>query len=788
MANNEYTSNAFIIKDFLAKIFGLKYFYIASLILCISVAFLINRLSPTVYEVNSIIGPMMDSRSALMGSNDLFRGLEVLEQQKNLENDINNAKSFTLVAATLNKMDLEVGYYSKEPGIFSKTNQIYPEGPFKVSIDKSHIQPIDALFQIDIIDRNSYRLTSSEEEISLYNYIDNRIVSEKNFIEIDTICKFNETITNKYFKFVVSLNYDIIQDNSEEQKVYFFEFYHLDNLSRNYLDNIEVGPVSLRSSLIDVRFRGKNLNLTIDFINKYLQTFLDDNLAKKNKISVNAINFIDTQISEISDSLTISESKLKNFRSANQVMDLSYQGQRAFEQMTQIETDRTNLLIQERYYNSILEYFDRNQDIAGLAPPSVANVSDPVMNSLLLDLQELNSERSRIGSNNAEKNLFLTQIDNRIRLQKQAIIENVRNNLNTLKLTQNELDYRSDKLSGEISQLPRTELSMVSMQRKFNVGDAIYTFLLQKRSEAAITMASNYPDYEILEPARSITREIISPKTLINYLLAVFIALILPTVYLVLMNFFNETITSVNEVENILKRSVLSVIFNNPYKTDSVVMESPGSPIAESFRNLRSSLFLRFKSEPLKLIMVTSSQPQDGKSFISLNLASSIASVGHRTVIIDGDLRRPTLHANFDINNNKGITNFIADNVSREEIIHNTNVENLSFIPAGPMLANSSELIEAGALDDLIIHLKKNFDYIIIDTSPAGLVADATLMMKYASLILLVCRNNSTRKDVFTDVLNMFRTNKITNFDVVFNDLSMKKSKYGHYNQYYNKK
>jgi capsular exopolysaccharide synthesis family protein len=186
--------------------------------------------------------------------------------------------------------------------------------------------------------------------------------------------------------------------------------------------------------------------------------------------------------------------------------------------------------------------------------------------------------------------------------------------------------------------------------------------------------------------------------------------------------------------------------------------------------------------------MVTSSQPQDGKSFISLNLASSIASVGHRTVIIDGDLRRPTLHANFDINNNKGITNFIADNVSRDEIIHNTNVENLSFIPAGPLLANSSELIEAGALDDLIIHLKKNFDYIIIDTSPAGLVADATLMMKYASLVLLVCRNNSTRKDVFTDVLNMFRTNKITNFDVVFNDLNMKKSKYGHYNKYYNKK
>jgi tyrosine-protein kinase Etk/Wzc len=546
-----------------------------------------------------------------------------------------------------------------------------------------------------------------------------------------------------------------------------------------------VRPVSLRSSLIDVRFRGKNLNLTIDFLNKYLETFLDDNLSKKNKISVNAINFIDTQISEISDSLSLSESQLRDFRSANQVMDLSYQGQRAFEQMTQIETDRTNLQIQERYYNYLLDYFEKNKDMAGLAPPSASGVIDPILNSLMLDLQELNSERSRIASSNAEKNLFLNQIDNRIRLQIQAIIENVRNNLNTLNLTQNELNYRSNKLSGEISQLPRTELSMVSMQRKFNLSDAIYTFLLQKRSEAAITMASNYPDYEILEPARSITRSIISPKTMVNYMVAIFMAMLLPTAYLILKSFFNESFTSVFEVERFLKRPVLSIIFSNPYKKESVVTEFPGSPIAEAFRNLRSSLFLRFKTDPLKLIIVTSSQPQDGKSFISLNLAASIASVGHKTVIVDGDLRRPTLNNNFKIKSTSGITNYISKNVPRDEIIHKTHIDNLFFIPAGPVLANASELVEAGALDELINYLKDSFDYIIIDTSPAGLVADATLMMKYASLVLLVCRNNYTRKDVFSDVISMFKINRITNFDVVINDLNIKKSRYGHYSKYY---
>ena len=787
-SHNEFASNAFIIKDFLSKAFSIKYIYIASILICMSLAFLINKFSPTVYEVNSIIGPIDDKRSALLGSNDLFRGLGAFEQAKNLENDINNAKSFTLVSATLNKMNLGVGYFNKRDNILGQTQQIYPRSPFSVSIDKSHIQPVNAKFHIDILDRNSFRLTSSEDEISLYNYVDNIIVSEKNILKIDTICKFNETISNNKFRFAVSLSNEYTFNKKEEEGLYYFEFYHLEDLSKHYLENIEVKPVSIRSSLLNVRFQGKNLDLTIDFLNRYLETFLDDNLSKKNKISNNAIIFIDSQISEISDSLVKSESKLKDYRSANQVMDLSYQGQRAYEQMTQIETERSNLQIQERYYNLILDNFEKNKDIAGIAPPSAGNVVDPVMNSLIMDLLALNSERSSIISNNAEKNLFLSQIDNKIRSQKQAIIENVRNNLASLKLNQNELDYRGEKLSREMSKLPRTELNMVSMQRKFNLSDAIYTFLLQRMSEAQITKASNYSDYEILEPARNITKIIISPKVLINWLFAFMIAIMIPTIYLILKNFFNETISTINDAEHLLKRPVLSVIFNNTYKTEAVVTESPGSPIAESFRNLRSSLFLRFKSVPLKVIMVTSSQPKDGKSFISFNLAASIASVGHRTIILDGDLRRPTLHNIFKMENTKGITNYIADNASRESIIHKTTAENLSFIPAGPVLANSSELIEAGVLDDLIEYLKNNYDYIIIDTSPAGMVADAALMMKYTSLILLICRNNYTRKDVFSDILNMFHTNKIENFDVVYNDLNINTSKYGHYSSYYNKR
>src|SRR5664280_80512 len=781
----ETTSEAFIIKDFLLTALSYKYVYAACLLVCLVVAFLINKASPTVFGVNSIIGPIEDKGTELRGSQNLFNGNGDYNQVRNLENDINSLNSFSLVSTTIKDLNLEVGYFAEKKIILKKSHQIYLGSPFTVNIDKSHIQPINVRIYIKIIDDKTYRISSSGDKVSFYNYVDNIVVSENNLFKLDTICKFNETAGNKNYKFSVSLNKDYYHPTSTDENQLYFEFYHQDLLANDYLKRLKVESVSLKSSLIKVSFHGQNMGLTIDFLNKYLQAYLGDDLSKKNKIAQKQVNFIDTQISGISDSLVKSESKLKDYRSENQVTDLSYQGQQALQEMTKIQSDRSTLVVQEHYYNYILDYFDKNKDVAGLAPPSSANVVDPLMNSLVLDLLNLNSQRSSLLANNTQKNLFLGTIENKINDRKQSIIENVRNSLNNLKMTQNELNYREDKLSKEISKLPRTELNMVSMQRKFNLTDAIYTFLLQKRSEAAITMASNIPDYEVLEPARETSATVLSPKKNLNIIGAFFLGIFFPTAFIILKKFFNEKITGINDVENLLGRSVLSVIYSNSYPNEAVVNDAPGSSISESFRNLRSSLFLRYKSEPVKVILVTSSQPQDGKSFIAFNLASSIASVGYRTIIIDCDLRRPTLHVKFKEVNTTGLSTYMSDHSSKEEIIQNSFIKNLSFIPAGPVLPNSSEMIEAGALDELMNYLKKEYQYIIIDTTPSGLVADAALMIKYSNINLLVCRNNYTNKDVFNDVLNLLKTNKVENFDVVFNDLNIKESRYGRYNDYY---
>lgn len=773
-------------KYFIFKVASLKYLYIILLVLCFGIAFLYNKYSTKVYEASASLSPIENKTSSILSSNQLFGGFQSLQDLNNIENDMTNLSSFALVYSTVTDMNLEVSYFKENQNIFKQTSELFGASPFVVTIDKSHIQPINAKFYITVLDDSSYRLIISQKKVAFYNYLDNRIVSEDNFVVIDTVCKFNETISNSSFSFSIALRKDFLSNKSKDKFRYYFKFNHLDYLAKQYLKQIEIKRVSPLASIININFSESNLNKTIEFLNRYLNAFLEDNLAKKNKIALSTVNFIDSQISKTSDSLQLSETALRNYRSANQVTDLSFQGQRIYEQIAQIETERANLQVQERYYNYVINYFKVNQDISGVVPPTSMNVNDPVINQLITNLIDLNQQRSNvIAGSNPEKNIFINQIDNRIKTQKQTILENFTNNLNTLTLSLNELDYRQDKLSNEITKLPRTEMNMVGMQRKFDLNDNIYTYLLQKRSEAQISLASNYPDYEILEPAREITSRIVAPKKVVNYLFALFFGLLIPTFFLMVRDFFDDKIRSINDAEYMLHRSVLSVIYSNNHKSESVVAEYPKSAISESFRNLRSSLFLKSLHDQSKVILITSSQPQDGKSFISFNLASSIASVGYKTILIDSDLRRPTLHSKMKVENKIGLSNYMTNNARVEEIIKKTPIENLSFISAGPIIPNPSELMESGILDELITYLRTKYEYIIIDTTPVGIVADATLMMKYASKVLMVIRNNYTRKDVFENVINNLKTNKLDNYDIIYNDLNLHKSSYRHYSNYY---
>ena len=777
-----FTSN----KLFIQQLISYRYFYIFLTFFLLVGAYLYNKFATTEYEVYATMAATKDETSQTLVSNDLFRGMQPIQSFYDIEDGINNLRSYSMIYATLSKLNLEIGYFSEKMGLFKSKSELYYDKPFSVNIHKSHVQPIYTKFYIEVLSDTTFRMYAKESDAILYNYIDNEVVNEDYVVNLDTVYKFKEEINLDYISMSVNKNSDYQAIQNGRRYRYYFEMYNPGLMTKEYLKNLNIRRASSASSVLFIAFRGENLEKSVFFINSYLNYFFEESLARKNTTAINTINFIDAQISGVSDSLVRSGSKITSFRAANQVMNLTYQGQSSYDNLQRLEEERTDLKAQERYYTYILDYLRTTEDVAGIVPPSGMNVDNSVMNQLIVDILSLNSERSSIISLRGEKNPFLAEIENKIKLQKEYISEIASNNLNTVKRTLSDLDYEAKKLSREILTLPRRELNMSQIQRKFDIDEAIYTYLLQKRSEATITMASNYPNFELMEPAREVTSYKVKPKDRFNYLIALIMGIIIPTGTMIFKNLTNFKITNPEYILQILNRSPIATIYTIPEKVDNFIYDNPSSVTSESFRALRSIIFRKL-SRTLKsrVILITSAQPQDGKSLISFNLAKSIAMVGKKTLLVDGDLKRPILHDKFNLKNKSGISDFMIESVSLENILIKTVIENLYFISAGPSLPNNTEVIESGGMDALIEAVKERFEYVIIDTSPIGFMADTFLMTRYADYILLIVRNNSTLKESFTDAIALFSSNNIINYDVIFNDKAIKESPHGLYSKYY---
>ena len=778
-------TSASLVNNFIKKVLAIKYVYIALIFIFIITSFVLNKYSNNIYQVQASILLSKNNKTAILNSGDFFRNGEFMADTKNVEDEVNMLSSFALVAKTISSLNLEVAYYSEKNDIVKKTNELYEESPFIITIDKSHLQAIDAKFYVEILNDSVFRISAKQKKVALYNYIDNKIDQEVSNFFCNKLYRFNQTISTDKYQFSVALRNKGFQNNDPKTK-YYFQLYHLDYLTSNFLSRLRVEPQSATSSIINVNFNGENIGMITTFLNKYIDLYFNANLEKKNKTSTSTIQFIDTQITSISDSLTSAESKLRNYKSSNQVMDLSFQGQRIFDQKSQFETERSNMEAQKRYYNYIINYFETNKDVAGISPPSAMNIIDPILNQLITELLSLNSQHSDIVSSNSTKSLYLLEIDNKIKIKKKDILENVKNNLNTLNLSLNELEYRYNKLSEEIARLPKTEMKLFGLERKYKLNDAIVTFLLQKREEASISKESNLPDYEILSPAREISAYIIYPKKSLNYLIALMFALLLPSVFIILRDLINNKILSVTDIEYLSKKEVIGNIYSNKYKTEIVVPEYPNSFISESFRTLRTLLLLKLNSENAKVILVTSSIPGEGKSFVSLNLASSLAALGIKTALIDCDLRRSSLHTKLNIENSVGLSSHLVNKALITDIIIKTSVSNLYFVPAGPKFPNPSELLQSDNCISFFDYLKSNFGYIIIDSPPLSAVADSYVLMKYAERTIIITRSNYTRKETFANIISSLEANNMNKFDIVFNDINFKKSSNGQqYGKYY---
>jgi capsular exopolysaccharide synthesis family protein len=364
--------------------------------------------------------------------------------------------------------------------------------------------------------------------------------------------------------------------------------------------------------------------------------------------------------------------------------------------------------------------------------------------------------------------------------------ENLSNLIQNAEVTIRNLNNRLNNINRELNNLPEKEQQLINIQREYELTNTIYTFLLQRRAEIEIALAGAVVDVRIIDPARleRVAPVGFSKMTLLS--LGGFTGLAVPILFILLFDVLNKKIYMKEDVEKLTSIAVIGGILHSPDAKDLVVNDRPSSPIAESFRSVRTNLRYMLKPSGEKVLGIHSVIPGEGKTFNAVNLACILAMNDKNTLLLGADLRRPNLHRIFNISNKKGLSTYLIGNDNLKEIIHPTQVKSLWVLPGGPVPPNPAELLDRDLFAKLMDTVKANFDFIVIDNSPISMVTDPQITARYSDLNLFILRVGSSQKDEIKFINEAKDQGKVTNPGIIINDIKREHLRYSYsYNYKY---
>ena len=471
------------------------------------------------------------------------------------------------------------------------------------------------------------------------------------------------------------------------------------------------------------------------YLNELVQQYLDFGLFVKNEIAKNTLEFVSSELNRVGDTLRAIETNLADFRSDKMILDVSMKAQKYYEQITELERQLTSLEIERNYINYIEDYLrgDQFQD----DPVIPMTLGDGTSQKIIDQLAELESRKASLGITASEANPVLKNMNEQIGYLKSRLREAMKGveERNSARIAKLQKELRN--LESNLSELPEQEMDLLNIERQFKLNENLFVFLMEKKAEAGIAIASNRASSTIIDYART-ERNPIFPNKPRVYIVALILGLFIPIAVMFIRNFLNNKIQSISMLEGLTKIPVLGAVGHNNKNTNLTVAKHPKSAASENFRALRSNLkFMGAESsgsEKGVAILITSSIGGEGKTYNSINLASAIALSNQRTVLVGLDLRKPKIYNDFDLSNEKGVSSYLAGRDSLDEIIQTTSIKNLDLISAGPVPPNPSELILGERCVSMMETLKEKYDYIIFDTPPVGLVADAFDIIQFVKL------------------------------------------------------
>jgi len=703
-------------KKLLLDVFRFWWLFLITVPLSLLVVWTIHRYTIPVYKASMEL--LMEVRGEQPQQSDMMQGFGITPGMSNVDNQIAILSSRRIFQKTIEKLDFYLGYYAEGR---VKVTELYHKFPYKVYFDSAHVQLLNTPIHIKVIDANNYELSFTAKGAPLYNYKEKRTIGGIDKHEFKKVYKFGEIATTPWFSIAIMSNkYGI----SEESK-YYIQFSSPESLIYSYMSRFQVFKGDGNSSIVHLSLSGTNQNKNILFLNKLAEVFIESNLEEKNQIATNTIKFIDQQLSKIADSLRYTGSELSEFRTENRMQSVSSKAEYLFSTLKSIEFDLAGKDVTRSYYIYLKDYFSDDENMKQVLAPAMYKVDNPILSDLISQIIEINAERlTSISTYGQALNPGNVELEMKLDIARKTLIKAIDNQLKIIAEAQARLRNQKISIEEELQKLPETERQMLGIERKFELNNEVYTFLLRKLSESQIQKASNTPDHQVLEGASS--EGIVYPNKSANRKKAVLVGLVLPLIFIVIRQLLNNRIANQSDVEKITSLPFLGHILHNDKDDANVINNHPKSVITETFRRVRSRLDYINIGTKAPVIAVTSSMPGEGKTFCALNLASVFALAAKKTLLVGFDMRKPGLNNILNISKDEiGISNYMIGKVTFDEILRkNEEYPMLDIIGSGVIPPNPSELIESDKMKEFVDEAKRRYDIIVFDTPPMGIVVD----------------------------------------------------------------
>lgn len=661
--------------------------------------------------------------------------LKFEEKQPNLSNSVSLApltrsytnkilseswtfKSRKVIQEAVNHIDWPVSYFLEGK---VRTTDLYPNKPFVVHILKQDSSFYNQPIAIQPSEKGFWLEYGNQKKE--YNFGQPVNIPGITFY-IDSKSKLSPNST-----YLIKFNYK-------------FEFYGRMGA------NLNIAEAEKYSNIATVSKIDQNPYFAADALNAIIKVYLDQDLQSKSQSAKQIIEFIDAQLDQLASSVRLSGEKLQNFKQSNNFLDLSSNASVILSEVTKLETDSRTADIQLLQLEQLQKQFLKNNQTISLNF-NLDGTVDPMLNNLLTQWNTLIQERISLAGTYKENAKPIAELDNKLNIIKSAAEDNIKSSINRIKQLKNYNRNELNKAYSSLQGMPSQERQLFGLQRDYNINDKIYSFLSEKKLEAQISKASIMADASSIDPAAPNLNPI-SPVNSAVWRFAIVIGLLSGIGLIFLVRALNPYIYDKETIESLSNTPIIGIIRHFPTKVDENNTQilsnlQPKSVFAESVRSVRTNLSFIASEKASKVICISSEIAGEGKSFVSINLASTLALIDKKVIIVAADLRRSKVHHTFGIKNKAGLSTYLAHQNTLEEIIHPTGQSNLDLIVAGQNPPNPAELMYTERLQELIAALKKRYDFILFDTAPIGLVSDALPLIRISDINLFVIRTGVSK-------------------------------------------